>query len=294
MSNSVQISVRQPFKNSGGPVVPVREERGHLDGRSNLLILIHGYNNSRTEAIRSYDQFLENLKKKFNTQTAQVAEFFWPGDEPNKIISTISYPNQIRPAIESAKELAIYLGALQHSGPMVVNLVGHSLGCRVILELLALWTGGLHPDTPIGVLVLMAAAVVVKQVDVGGTLRTATTLTYKNPVLYSKGDPVLHWTFPIGETAAGEGFFPTAVGRTGGPPNTWHDPHPMSHNGEAYGHGSYWPGDESVTAVAFALGGAPARNTPENAVVTAPPPAGNAIASRSTPVSILNSRLPFA
>jgi pimeloyl-ACP methyl ester carboxylesterase len=293
VSDPVQVSVRQPLTNSGGPVVPAWEQGGHLDGRGNLIILVHGFNVSRTDALGSYGQFLDNLKKKFNTQTAPIAEFLWPGDEPNKIISTLSYPNQIKPAIDSGRALAAFLSGLQHSGPLVVNLVGHSLGCRVILEMLAEWTGGLQPNVFVGVVVLMAAAVVVKQVNAGGALRSAATMTLKNSVLYSEGDPVLHWTFPIGETAAGEGFFPTAVGRTGGPGATWHSPYPMSHNGVAYVHGSYWPGEESATAVAFALGGAPARITSENGVVASPPPVENSIASRATPVRNLDSRPAF-
>jgi pimeloyl-ACP methyl ester carboxylesterase len=294
MNDPVQLSVRTPGTNSGGPVVPVRQEIGHLDGRGDLLILIHGYNNSRAEALASYGQFLDNLKKKFPTQTGQTAEFHWPGDEPNKIISTLSYPNQIKPAIDSARELAAFLAGLQRGGPIMINLVGHSLGCRVIMELLAHWTGGLPPGIFIGAVILMAAAVKVKAVDDGGASRAAAMLTLKNPVLYSKGDPVLQWAFPIGETAAGEGFFPTAVGRTGGPPNTWHVSTPMSHNGQAYVHGSYWPGDESSTVATFALGGAPASETPENAIASAAPPVENIISTRSILPRTLNSRPVFA
>jgi pimeloyl-ACP methyl ester carboxylesterase len=294
MNDPIRLSVRMPGKDSGGRVVSVREEVGHLDGRGDVLILIHGYNNSRTDALNSYSQFLDNLKKKFGTQTGQVAEFHWPGDEPNKIISTLSYPNQIKPAIDSAKELASFLAGLQRAGPMVINLVGHSLGCRVIMELLAHWTGGLPPGIFIGAIILMAAAVKVKAVDEGGALRAAAVLTLKNPVLYSKGDPVLQWAFPMGETAAGEGFFPTAVGRTGGPPNTWHISTPMSHDGQAYVHGSYWPGDESSTAAAFALGGAPASKTPENVIVSTAPLAENITAMRSIPSRSLVSRPVFA
>jgi hypothetical protein len=119
-------------------------------------------------------------------------------------------------------------------------------------------------------------------------------MSLKNPVLYSKGDEVLHWTFPLGETAAGEGFFPTAVGRTGGPPNTWHVPNAMSHAGEAYSHGSYWPGEESATVAAFALGGAPAADTPENAIASIPPPMKNTIAARAIPARSLLARPAFA
>jgi pimeloyl-ACP methyl ester carboxylesterase len=294
MNDPVQLSARVPGTNSGGPVVPVREEVGHLNGRGDLLILIHGYNNSRTDALASYGQFLGNLVKKFGTQTFQIVEFHWPGDETNKVISTLSYPNQIRPAIDSARELAFFLTELQRAGPMVINLVGHSLGCRVIVELLAHWTGGLPQGIFIGAVILMAAAVKVKAADEGGALRAAAVLTLKNPVLYSKGDPVLQWTFPLGETAAGEGFFPTAVGRTGGPPNTWHVPNPMSHNGQAYEHGSYWPGDESSTAAALTLGGAPASGIPENAIASTPPPTENVIAMRSISSRPLASRPVFA
>jgi pimeloyl-ACP methyl ester carboxylesterase len=235
------------------------------------------------------------LRIKFSTLTAQVAEFLWPGDEPNKIVSTLSYPNQIQPAIDSAKALANYFALLPHSRPMVVNFVGHSLGCRVVVELLSRWAhGGLPPNTSVGVVVLMAAAVVVRNVDANGALRSGATLSAKNPVLCSEGDPVLQWAFPMGETAAGEAFFPTAVGRAGGPANTWHVPLPMAHNGVLYVHGSYWPGDESCTAVAFALGGTPARSTPENAVAANPAPVENSIEFRSTPVRTLGSRAAFA
>src|SRR5437588_13023238 len=100
MSVPILVSVRQPFTNAGGPVVPAREEQGHLDGQGRVVILVHGYNNSRVEDLRSYGEFLDDLTKKFNTETAPFVEFLWPGDEPNKIVSALSYPNQIRPAID--------------------------------------------------------------------------------------------------------------------------------------------------------------------------------------------------
>jgi pimeloyl-ACP methyl ester carboxylesterase len=294
MRDPVQVSVRLPGTESGGPVVPARIEDGHLDGRGDFLILVHGYNNSRSFARERYRLFLDNLKKKFNTQTAQIVEFHWPGDDPDKIISALSYPNQIQPAIDSAKQLALFLEGLPRAGPIVLHMVGHSLGCRLILELLARWTRGLPQSIAIGAIVLMAAAVKVRSADVGGPLRSAIALSFRNPVLYSKGDEVLHWAFPLGETAAGEGFFPTAVGRTGGPLNTWHVPSAMSHNGEAYSHGSYWPGEESATVAAFALGGAPPTATPENVIAGTPAPIENTIASRTIPSRSLLARPAFA
>ncbi|HUO32318.1 MAG TPA: alpha/beta hydrolase [Bryobacteraceae bacterium] len=295
MSDPVVVSVREPGTESGGPIVPAREEGGHLDGFTNLLILVHGYNNSRTVAQDSYGTFLNDLKKVFATLTAQVAEFQWPGDEPNQILSTLSYANQVPHAIASAAEFEKYLAGLRHSGPLVLNFVAHSLGCRLVLEILKKWAAnGLPPNVSIGVVVLMAAAVVVKQVDSGGALERAAQLTAKNPVLYSKGDMVLHFAFPLGETAAGEGFFPVAVGRTGGPPGVWHAPLAMSHNGNAYAHGSYWPGTESAAAVASALGGAPARFTPENALIVKELPAASETPIRALTARNLLSRPAFA
>ena len=294
MTDPAIISVRRPGTNAGGPVVPIREEAGHLDGKSELLILVHGYNNSREEAMSSYATFLGLLGEKFATFTAQVAEFTWPGDEPNKIISALSYSNQIKPAVESAQLLAKYLQGLQHGSPIVVSLVGHSLGCRLILEVLKIWSSSPPPSIFVKTIVLMAAAVVIRHTDDGGPLHPAAMLTLGNPVLYSKGDLVLHWAFPIGETIAGEAFFPTAVGRTGGPPGVWHFPQPMSHSGKAYAHGAYWNGDESTTAVAVALGGAPARLTPENSIWSNPDPAENLVTERVMPARTLSARPSFA
>ena len=295
MTDPVIISVRRPNTNAGGPVVPVREEVGHLGGNSHLLILVHGYNNSRAQALELYAEFLSHLKNKFGTLTAQVAEFMWPGDEPNKIISTLSYPNQIQPAKDSAAELDRYFRSFGGARPAVIHFVGHSLGCRVIVELLTAWANaGLPPNLSVGVVALMAAAIVTRNVDYGGALRKGATLSLRNSVLHSKGDPVLQWAFPLGETAAGEAFFPTAVGRTGGPANTWHVPLPMAHDGNAYSHGDYWPGDESCAAIAFALGGAGDRVTPQNAIAASPGLATNGIAFRSTPVRNLGARLAFA
>jgi pimeloyl-ACP methyl ester carboxylesterase len=283
----VAISVREPGKPSGGSVIAkVREEIGHLDGKDRVLLLIHGFNNNVSEALSGYDALLKNLRANFVTYTGQPAEFFWPGDSPNKIISTLSYPNQIRPAIDSGHRLATYLSGLHgaRNGPVEVSLVGHSLGCRVILELLALWTGTLPSNIVLGPIVLMAAAVVVGHVDTGGQLRAAATLGGKTLVLHSTGDQVLHLTFPPGETAAGEGIFPTAVGRFGGPSGTWRGQTAMASAGEAYSHGSYWPGTESANEIIRALGGAAPLSIITRAMQINPAPIENRIQPRETPV----------
>lgn len=296
MNQPVQISVRK--QDSGGPVaLAVSEMGGHLDGNDRALILIHGYANSFSDALGSYDIFLDHLAANFPTYVGQTAEFFWPGDSPLRVVSVLSYPNQIEPAIESAQRLSGYLWNLKgaRNGPIEIDLVGHSLGCRVVLELLGLWTGGMPPNIRLGTIALMAAAVLVKHVDQGGQLRAAATLSDNTLVLHSEGDPVLHWAFPVGETAARESFFPTAVGRFGGPLQTWKQHfHMATAAGKAYGHGSYWPGDESSNAVVLALGGAPSRAVAGNGALENFPSPENSITSRSTPVRVLAAQRAFA
>ena len=269
---------------------------GQLDGSDSVLILVHGYDNSLKDAATSYSTFINDLIAKFPTYIGQIAEFYWPGDSPIRIISVLSFPDHIQPAIESAQRLSAYLWNLKgaRNGPMEISFVGHSLGCRVVLELLALWTGGMPPNIRLGTVVLMAAAVLVKHVDQGGQLRAAATLIDDELVLSSKGDPVLHWAFPLGETAAREGFFPTAVGRLGGPQRTWKTSLPMFESGKPYTHGSYWPGDESANAVAVALGGAPPGLIATTGIVENAPAPANVVSSRETPIRSLPAQLAFA
>lgn len=297
MNPPIQLSVRE--KDSGGPVasvVTLNPSGSQLDGNDQVLILIHGFDNSFTDAVNSYNTFLGHLSTDFPTYFGQVAEFYWPGDSLIRIISVLSYPAQIQPAIDSAQRLSTYLWNLKgaRNGPMEISFVGHSLGCRVVLELLALWTGGMPPNIRLGTVVLMAAAVLVKHVDQGGQLRAAATLADDEVVLCSKGDPVLHWAFPLGESVAREGFFPTAVGRFGGPNQTWGASLPMFDSGRPYTHGSYWPGDESANAVAVALGGAPSRLIATAGIAENGLAPENVISSRGTPVHSLSVRPAFS
>jgi pimeloyl-ACP methyl ester carboxylesterase len=295
MNPPLQLSVR--LRDSGGPVADtVSLSGGQLDGNDTVLILVHGYDNNFSDALASYTTFVSDLGAKFPTYIGQIAEFYWPGDLQIRIISVLSYPNQIQPAIESAQRLSAYLWNLKgaRNGPMEVSFVGHSLGCRVVLELLALWTGGMPPNIRLGTVVLMAAAVLVKHVDQGGQLRAAATLIDDELVLSSKGDPVLHWAFPLGETAAREGFFPMAVGRFGGPSQTWRASLPMFDYGKPYTHSSYWPGDESSNAVAVALGGAPPRLIATAGIVENVPAPENVVSARETPVRSLPARPVFS
>jgi hypothetical protein len=104
-------------------------------------------------------------------------------------------------------------------------------------------------------------------------------------VLYSRNDRVLHWAFSLGETVAGEGFFPTAVGRFGQPPGTWIKRQELG----GHDHGDYWGDPRAAALVARLLGVAVSREIESAAMAARKLPeatdvAGRQIATRTMPV----------
>ena len=122
---------------------------------------------------------------------------------------------------------------------MQIVLVAHSLGNRLSLEMIAdLLAQPKRAWGRIEGFVLMAAAVIVGNVDVQGRLYPAARSVLTQNV-FSEADNVLHWAFPPGETAALEGVFPQAVGLFGKPYSTWTDRFDLQPLDD---HGNYFPG----------------------------------------------------
>ena len=244
-------------RRAGGPVrEQVREVTPPFpQGRRRVVLLIHGYNNTEDAARQSYGEFTDDLAKlgpAARALLADIGKVYWPGDTDLGPISFLSYSFEIAPAKESARRLADYLRTLVGPGGTAteIYLVGHSLGNRVILELLDLLAASPARLGHIAGACLMAAAVPVDMVEEGGRLLPGATLPGKTLTLYSSDDGVLHWAFPLGETAAGEGFFPTAVGRFGQPPGVWTARRELAGDG----HGDYWPDPRAAVLVARFLG----------------------------------------
>lgn len=252
-----ELSVRE--RPVGGPVAEaVRELTPPFpQGGRRVVLLVHGYNDDEKHARDSYDQFAGDLAKlsaRARQLLDELGRVYWPGDANLGPISFMSYPFEIEPAIESAQRLAAYLRTLVGPAgtPTEIYLVGHSLGNRVILELLDLLA---VPPLPLGHVAgacLMAAAVQVDMVEEAGRLLPGATLPGKTLCLYSRNDLVLHFAFPLGQTAAGEGFFPTAVGRFGQPPGVWSERRELGGNG----HSDYWKDPRAALLVARLLGAA--------------------------------------
>lgn len=262
-----KLSVRkQPI--GGDVAASVSASGASMNGRREATLLIHGYNNSQKEADGSFDAFSNDLNAISPATDFGLFGFYWPGDTHIKIISALSYPVELGPAKDSATRLFEFLRGLSgpEGTPMVVRVVAHSLGCRLTLELLQRFLQSMQQvQVVFGSVSLMAAAVPVGKAQRDGEFGTVIQAV-KSQALYSTVDRVLQLAFPIGETAALDGFFPQAVGRHGNPP-IWSGPALRM----SYSHGDYWSGNESASAVAAFLG-APVH----------PLPASNAIAARDT------------
>ncbi len=231
-----------------------------VDGKTQIhyreiIILVHGYNVPEKGAETAYKDF----QKEFDKYCSPLSElnkaiywFFWPSDEPNKVASTLSYPRKVGVAKECGKKFAQYLKKLNlisiNNKPPRVILIGHSLGCRLLLEALK---KPLKTDYKLEVF-LMAPAVPVCMVKPGEELNPSISSAEKSTILYSDKDWVLRRTFPPGQALAGEGFN-EAVGLNGNPSEVWYSKR-ITMTTYDYDHGSYWKGKESAKWIAKRLG----------------------------------------
>ncbi|NET43870.1 DUF726 domain-containing protein [Okeania sp. SIO2B3] len=219
---------------------------------SDIIILTHGYNVSEEGAEEAYKEFQKNFNKYSNqlsTLNKAIYWLIWPSNKPNKRDSELSYFKTVGVAKNCGEKLAEYLKKLNFSAsnkqPRII-LIGHSLGCRLLLEALK---KTIKTNFKLEVF-LMAAAVPVSMVQPGQQLNPSISSTEKYRILYSKKDWVLEYTFPWGQKLAGEGF-DQAVGFKGNPNmGVWSNTKDM----ENYGHSDYWKGEKSVKWILSQLG----------------------------------------
>lgn len=224
------IVASESWKVNALPILSVREEHvgGELSGavhiegpdgnyspqgRARLIILVHGFN-------VTYDH-------------------------------AISYSWKIAVARDAGRLLANYLGKFTgpQGMPLEILFVAHSLGNRVVLECIDAMAAS-SPHIMVRATCSMAAAVPVDQVGGGGRLRRASLAPGKRMTLHSRNDDVLHYAFPPGEFADGEGWA-LAVGRYGDPISNWTEHHDLTGAiANGYGHGDYWSGTQSGDLVA--------------------------------------------
>jgi hypothetical protein len=292
-----ELSVRSDA--TGGDVLP--QVAGSLGAYgSQIVFLFHGYNDSLAVARASYAAFLKNFPGPGNPlhdkwQPATHASY-WPGDKAWGPFSFASYPIEIGTAKDSAAVFANFLANLPIPGGATLDIyfIAHSLGNRVVLELLSALenlksAGRLSSQIQFKGFCAMAAAVPVSLAEPSGSLFRAATLSATRRTLYSESDTVLHFAFPFGESAAGEGFFPTAIGRFGQPQSDWTAEAEMFLDAQhGYNHGDYWPQPNTIPQISAFLG-IPTAATPASTFIAAyslPSPAAppqNQIPARTLP-----------
>ena len=215
-----------------------------------FVLLIHGYNNDMSAGRDAYEGFRRTQRdvggiddEEPVTRTSLV-DVYWPGDADWGIASFLYYPFSIDKAKTTASALAGALGtAVTLHGFKQIDIVAHSMGCRVTLELLR------HLERVPGVLVrrvvFMAGAVptfMFEPEEVHG-LRSALDVVASAGALslFSPADNVLSVAFPLGQTlgGSGEGLLPTALGH-GMLCGTGLPPHLMQNQVPGADHSDYW------------------------------------------------------
>jgi alpha/beta hydrolase family protein DUF900 len=289
----------------GGAVSPhvLKGPDGGAAGHSRVILLLHGYANTLDDARASYQVFEGNLLREQPTiggpNLPDIFRMYWPGD--SELLTPLyyaSYPADIGVAKNSAPPIEAYLRNLPApiGGVIEIFLIAHSLGNRVLLELLNRFAGGNKPaKLQLRGAVMMAAAVPVAKVRFGGPLHYASLLPERRFALHSRSDMVLLLGFPLGEIAGGDALplpwdWPEAVGRNGNPPTNWTLPVAMrrARDNKGYGHSDYWPGPEVSEPVVQALGVPTVRTLPSSAITSrtigvAAGPLATRPAARATP-----------
>ncbi|MDH4122175.1 MAG: hypothetical protein OEV94_10760 [Deltaproteobacteria bacterium] len=196
-----------------------------------VVFLVHGFNVTQAEGREAYRGM--NLAQgalapgRDNTPLAsgrQVVQVFWAGDlDAPELARPAFYPFAIGRARETGRLFAAFLSSLgahrPADQPLSVEFIGHSMGCRVILETLKnlpvkdrLW---IHR------VLYLAAAVPTHKLETGkqGDLRPTWLQWSQGEIpwhsLHSWDDLVLTYAFPLGQSLGGpgEGVLPTALGR---------------------------------------------------------------------------------
>ena len=215
--------------------------------RDLYIFLVHGFNVRGWAAEGGFERFREN--------TAAISwtspKTCFPSRGPENWRIGRRYPSRRSLGVL----LAEHLSALGRKRDKEVHLVliGHSMGCRVILETIEriMQTPGALENKRIDIF-LMAAAVPTRMVEEGERLHRAAMAPGIRMVFYSRIDEAL-LAFPIGQRIAAttdpeEGLYPVAVGWNGGPDGVW-----TERERKWYLHGHYWPSRSIVQSVAQKL-----------------------------------------
>jgi pimeloyl-ACP methyl ester carboxylesterase len=237
---------------AGKRIVPVRREGSIAElGCSPLILLVHGYNSPEEKARLNFETFERGLRGADARAMAvgSVWHVHWPGDDPNPFISATMYPARVGDADNVARKLADWL-LINVSSQQELRFVGHSLGCRVVLEtLLALREHPPETRPRIGTVVLLAAAVPQVYCTEPPNPYPLPADGTRQHVHFSFEDSALGRKFDLGQRGYNEPG--EAVGRDGRPAGRWTTATPTNLD-----HNDYWGSPRVQRDVARELQGA--------------------------------------
>jgi pimeloyl-ACP methyl ester carboxylesterase len=276
-----------------------------LASATSAVLLVHGYNNDQQDASDSYSGWVQR-QSELGGMNEHLVAIYWPGDNWE---SGAFYMQAIPRALKTGAALAALLQAAANVlGTMRVRIIAHSLGARVTMELIDHLTA---KNIVIDGIAVMAAAVATARLAPGTAhpFRVALDgLPGTLLSLFSPDDNVLAFAFPLGESLAGGGFLPTALGHvqwTGS--GAIQPPRLVQMRVSNAGHGDYWSGNDakpkSVAAARQAASdvraflqlhplsrGVPAAAVPERQIAPRETLAPRAVDARATPARTTASR----
>jgi hypothetical protein len=177
----------------GGAVVPARLTLGtptldDLHACADVVFMVHGFNVNRANGTNELTAFGKKLDALGSGAAVAV---LWPGDS---VIGPLSYPLETSKADDSAVELATFIADELPQSPRI-SFIGHSLGCRVVMETVRqLWIRGI----PVSQVCLMAAAIDNDSLGIAVEYQRAAQFAGRTGVLFSPCDTVLKDAYPIG------------------------------------------------------------------------------------------------
>ena len=244
----VTLSYRDAPVGGGILAQPKISDERAIEQALHLVLLIHGYNNDEQAAKEAYEGF--HARQRDLDSDAHYGdgrtfvEVYWPGDAAWGFASFLFYMGSIQRAIRTAEHLAGYL-AKHIRNAVRIDIVAHSMGCRLGTELLRALQD--LPAAPqIMRIVFLAGAVptfMLEKRSPPRRLRPSYERVLRDGArsLYSGSDLVLAFAFPAGQSLApgDEGFLPAALGHAMWtdvtvPVNLGQDENPKA------GHGDYW------------------------------------------------------
>jgi hypothetical protein len=245
----ITLSFRSAEVGGDVSVPPAVSDAHTLACAQHLVLLIHGYNNDQQAAAEAYDGFHARQRDldangRYGLGRTFV-EVYWPGDAAWGVASFLYYMRSIGHARQTAQALADDLSERFAASSVRIDIVAHSMGCRLALELLRALAAK-QATVDIARIVFMAGAVpTFMLVDAMPPRRLRPgydrVLREGARSLYSGADRVLAWAFPAGQTLApgDEGFVPVALGHA-----FWVDATVPLDLGQdenpGAGHGDYW------------------------------------------------------